>query len=66
MANNNLLLEQVRNGFVTDLHNANEDYTECKNTVIDETSLESNRLERNVGICFGAWDDEDDNYEYHH
>lgn len=66
MANNNLLLEQVRNGFVTDLHIANEDYTECKNTVIDETSQESNRLERNVGICFGEWDAEEEYYEYQH
>lgn len=64
MANNNLLLEEVRNGFVADIQTANQDYLECKNSVIDETSEESQRLERNVGLCFGEWDADDDYNEY--
>lgn len=63
MANHNLLLEQVRSGFISDIYDASYDYNECKNSVVDETLQYSEEITRAIGICYGEWDPADD-YEY--
>lgn len=66
MANHNLLLEQVRSGFITDIYDASHEYTQCKNSVVDETLLNSKRITKAIGICYGEWDpsEEDPDYDY--